>query len=177
VGDCYKEGEWIQDFKRSFGPEEVKQWEDLLDVLEDSAPIEGRDEFSWVHEKSGRYTTRSMYRILSHRGVSNFRMEKIWKSKLPLKLKVFMWQTYHDRFQTGVVLKKWRRKESMICIICGAPETGDHILFSCVPAKFMWASLQEALGWGRSPESLDDFFITGFPRGALAIISKSSCWV
>jgi hypothetical protein len=76
VGDCYKEGEWIQDFKRSFGPEEVRQWEDLLDVLEDSAPIEGRDEFSWVHEKSGRYTTRSMYRILSHRGVSNSRMEK-----------------------------------------------------------------------------------------------------
>jgi hypothetical protein len=76
VGDCFKEGEWIRDFKRSFGPEEVRQWGDLLEMLEDSAPIEGRDEFSWVHEKSGRYTTRSMYRILSHRGVSNSRMEK-----------------------------------------------------------------------------------------------------
>jgi hypothetical protein len=46
----------------------------------------------------------------------------------------------------------------MICIICGALETRDHILFSCVPAKFMWFSLQEALGWGRIPESFEDFF-------------------
>jgi hypothetical protein len=104
-------------------------------------------------------------------------MEKIWKSKLPLKLKVFMWQTYHDRLQTGVVLKKWRGKGSMICIICGAPETRDHILFSCVPAKFMWFSLQEALEWGRNPERFEDFFITGFPWGVLTIVSKFSYWV
>jgi hypothetical protein len=33
VGDCYDEDEWIQDFKRSFGKEEVDQWESLIDML------------------------------------------------------------------------------------------------------------------------------------------------
>jgi hypothetical protein len=50
VGECYVEGEWTQDFNRSFGPEEVRQWGDLLDMLNDFVPNGGRDEFSWIHD-------------------------------------------------------------------------------------------------------------------------------
>jgi hypothetical protein len=52
---------------------------------------EGRDKMAWELEKSEVYSTKSMYRWLLHRGVRNGRMKKIWKSKLPMKLKVFMW--------------------------------------------------------------------------------------
>ena len=60
----------------------------------------------WILEKSGSYSTRSMYRFLSHRGVINKRMERLWKSKLPLKLKIFMWLAIQGRIQTGVALKQ-----------------------------------------------------------------------
>jgi hypothetical protein len=33
-------------------------------------------------------------------------MQRVWKSKLPMKLKVFMWQVFHDKLQTGGELKK-----------------------------------------------------------------------
>jgi hypothetical protein len=35
----------------------------------------------WCLEKSGKYTTKSMYRALSHRGVVNIQMRKIWGVK------------------------------------------------------------------------------------------------
>jgi hypothetical protein len=76
-----------------------------------------------------------MYRILSYRGVTNTHMQKMWKTKLPLNLKVFMWQMYHDRLQTGVVLKKFKWKGDRNCVICGAPETRDHICsLVCLPS-------------------------------------------
>jgi hypothetical protein len=103
-------------------------------------------------------------------------MEKLWKSKLPMKLKVFMWQTYHGRLQTGIVLKKWKWKGNMNYVVCGALETRDHILFSCVPAKFLWISFKEALGWDGTPDSLEDFLDHWHPLDVLTIVFRSFLW-
>lgn len=51
----------------------------------------GKDLTIRALEKTGQYLTKLMYRFLSHRGVINKRMERLWNSKLPLKLKMFMW--------------------------------------------------------------------------------------
>lgn len=74
-----------------------------------------------------------------------------------MKLKVFMWQVTDDRLPTGVNLKKRKWKGSHKCLICGQPETGDHILFSCILARFVWACIKEALDWERTPVGLQDF--------------------
>jgi hypothetical protein len=44
------------------------QWDALLGALQDSHINESNDSVSWVLEKSGRYTTKSMYRYILHRG-------------------------------------------------------------------------------------------------------------
>ena len=79
-----------------------------------------KDEISWALEKKGTYTTSSMYRFLSHRGVVNTRSKRLWKSKLPMKLKVFAWLVFHNRIQTGVELKKrhWKRGPAMWDLWC-----------------------------------------------------------
>jgi hypothetical protein len=41
-------------------------------------------------EKSRKYSTKSTYCFLLHRGVVNKRMRQIWKNKMPIKVKVFM---------------------------------------------------------------------------------------
>jgi hypothetical protein len=90
-------------------------------------------------------------------------MRKLWKCKLPLKLKVFMWQTYHDRLQTGVTLKQKKWREDSRCALCGVPETRDHIFFECVMPKFVWTCFKEALGWDRCPRRLQDLLDTWIP--------------
>ena len=66
----------------------------------------GKDIPIWSFENSGQYTSKSMYRFLTYRGVVNRRMEKLWHTKLPLKLKIFMWLAIQGRLQTGVALKQ-----------------------------------------------------------------------
>lgn len=35
VADCYDEGEWNPEFRRSFGGEEVAEWNDMSEILVD----------------------------------------------------------------------------------------------------------------------------------------------
>lgn len=74
VSECWKDGEWTVDFKRSLSLTEADQWGELVNRL-DQVQINGnRDKVSWVLEKLGKYTSSSMYRFMSHRGVVNSRM-------------------------------------------------------------------------------------------------------
>ena len=63
VKDCYKEEGWSVLFRRSFGHVEVQQWEELLGVLEEKQLTNEKDTVSWALEKSGHYTTRSLYKF------------------------------------------------------------------------------------------------------------------
>jgi hypothetical protein len=67
-----------------------------------------------------------------------FQHRKIWKWKLPLKIKIFLWF-----LQKGVVLtkdnlakKKW--KGSQKCVYCNLNETIQHLFLDCPLAKMIW---------------------------------------
>jgi hypothetical protein len=116
---------------------------------------EPQDRMAWMLEKSGRYTTKSMCRFLLHRGLVNTRMRRLWKNRMPMKVKVFMWLVSQNRIQSGEVLggRKWKGDKN--CKICKVLETSDHIFFNCPLAKFLWVGLMsEALGWDRPPGGL-----------------------
>jgi hypothetical protein len=66
----------------------------------------------------------------------------IWKLKLPLKIKIFLW--YLER---GVILNKdnliqrnWRGGKQ--CVFCSQPESIQHLFFDCHFAKFIWTAVQ-----------------------------------
>jgi hypothetical protein len=120
---------------KALGDEDMKEWERLMDSLEDFWLSEEADKFVWLLDKSGNYTTRYMYRRLTFRGADNKRMQKPWKSILPNKIEVFVWLVTQDRLQTGVNLKKKERRGDKNCCLCGIDETSDHICFHCHVAR------------------------------------------
>lgn len=67
----------------------------------------------------------------------------IWKCKIPLKIKFFLWQVFNNKLQVGQSLSRRGWKGDSSCCVCGAIETVDHILFGCVLAKMFWAILRE----------------------------------
>jgi hypothetical protein len=46
-------------------------------------------------------------------------MWEVWGAKLPLKIKVFLWQMYNDRLQTAEQLKKRNWKGEIEYQLCG----------------------------------------------------------
>lgn len=77
VADYWENDGWKIEFNRPLGERDMSDWESLICILDDIPLREGDDQFTWVLEKSGAYTTRSMYRRLLFRGVNNRRMKKL----------------------------------------------------------------------------------------------------
>jgi hypothetical protein len=128
------------DFKRPLSQIEAGQWEELPDLVEQVRINGDRDRVAWVLEKSGKYTSRSMYRFLSHRGVVNRRMRHLWKSRLPMKIKVFLWLAFQDRIQSGVALGGDEvERESQLYSMWGTRDSRPHPLWMCFG--------QTDLGW------------------------------
>lgn len=83
--------------------------------------------------------------------------ESIWKSRLPLKIKIFMWQLRHNKLSAAVVLKRRGWKGDIHCSLCGAVEISDHIFFRCPLATYSWCCLRDTFGWYSFPTSTADF--------------------
>jgi hypothetical protein len=158
VSKACVDGEWSIQFRRQFNECLADDWNNLLEVLSDVALSTGRDQVFWLLDRSKKYSARSLYRIMTSGGVIDRQMMQIWKCNVPLKVKIFMWMTAHDRIQCAVQLKKkkWSREEE--CFVCGKLETSDHIIFQCPIAVFLWSFLRDSLGWEISPICCDSFF-------------------
>jgi hypothetical protein len=107
-------------------------------------------------DKSKSFTTKSLYRFISHGGVCVADSRSIWRTKLPLKIKVFLWQLSFDKLQAATALKKREWRGSIHCCLCGGKETIDHIFFRCPIAQFTWCCVRDSFGWSNFPTSWHD---------------------
>lgn len=110
VADHWAGDGWRTNCRRPLGSDDMHEWERLMDIFGNVYLSEREDTFTWILEKSGQYSTKSMYRRLSFRGMVNRRMVKLWRNKIPMKIRVFMWLVMQGRLQTGSNLQKkmWR---------------------------------------------------------------------
>jgi hypothetical protein len=95
-------------------------WEELHTELREHNTSQGRDLVFWALDNSRRFTTKSLYRFRTDGGVKN-PIYKKWNCKVPLKIKVFLWQIYNGKIQAVAMLeKKSGRVES--CVLCVGTE-------------------------------------------------------
>lgn len=62
-----------------------------MKMLERVKLSEGSDKVVWKLENSEKFTTRSLYGLITFGGVRDTRMMEIWKAKIPLKVQIFLW--------------------------------------------------------------------------------------
>jgi hypothetical protein len=81
-------------FRRSLVGVNLQAWHDVVAMVVDVRLINQRDRFVWGLHQNELFSVKSMYRALPYNTL-------IWKLKLPLKIKVFLWYLYK-----GVILTK-----------------------------------------------------------------------
>jgi hypothetical protein len=68
VNDCLVGDEWVMNFRRPLSQQEGAQRGELTALLDRVQITEGKDRVVWSLEKSGSYTTKSMYMRLLYKG-------------------------------------------------------------------------------------------------------------
>jgi hypothetical protein len=90
------------DFRRVLNSEEFQRWTLLYDELQHiSLEVGPVDKVVWALDKSKSFTTKSLYRFLSSRGMPSRVAWVIWKCKIPLKVKFFLWQVFNNKLHVG----------------------------------------------------------------------------
>jgi hypothetical protein len=100
-------GEWRIHFRRQFDLAELVEWDNLCREVQ-GLPVDAEEDVvSWSLEASGRYSTRSTYLALSQ-GASMTSFKDVWKTRVPPRIRVFLWQLIHGRLPSSdQVAKPW----------------------------------------------------------------------
>ncbi|KAK2653334.1 hypothetical protein Ddye_013190 [Dipteronia dyeriana] len=110
------------------------------------------DYLLWHFEKSGEYSVRSGYQVardmtmVDSPGVSGSKdlaslWKILWKLKIPLKIKLFMWRACHHRIPTLVSLAKRGVLTKFFCPRCRqSPEPVLYALWGCCGLR-QWRSV------------------------------------
>jgi hypothetical protein len=106
----------------------------------------GHNEFRWNLHENGKFSVAYMYNalILPDVPIDKISNDKLWKLKIPLRIKVFGWY-----LRKGVILTKdnlTRRNwhESKKYVFCHQAKTIKHLFFQCRFARSIWSVIQVA---------------------------------
>ncbi len=98
------------------------------------------DVISWRWCSRGRFSVRSAYNFLIFDGVDNRRILHLWKIKIPLRTKKFIWLAARNRVVTADLLAKRGWYGPSICLLCCADaECLKHFFFGCPYARTVWS--------------------------------------
>jgi hypothetical protein len=134
------------------------------------------DVFKWGLTKSGQYTVKSMYLdyMDDH---TNYLHKYLWKIKVPLKIRVFMWFLNNKVLLTkdNLIKRKWQGTEK--CCFCDRKETVQHLFIQCSLAKIVWRIVHMTFSIS-PPKNIKNLFgnwLMGVPKKEKAYIRVGVC--
>jgi hypothetical protein len=107
---------------------------------------DGHDEFRWNLHENGKISVASMYNalILPDVPIDKISNNKLWKLKIPLRIKVFGWYLRKGVILTRNNLAKRNWHGSKECVFCHRDETIKHLFFQCRFTRSIWSVIQVA---------------------------------
>jgi hypothetical protein len=82
----------------------------------------------------------------------------MWKIKIPLEIKIWLWLFWHNEIATKDNLLKRGWIGSASCEFCHKDETISHMFFNCVASKYVCSTVGMAIGAPDRPGSFTQFF-------------------
>ncbi|TVU30641.1 hypothetical protein EJB05_22272, partial [Eragrostis curvula] len=157
---------WRLEFTRWLDEQLQNQLSEIRNILCTVSLSDADDMPKWLWEGSGKFSVKSMYdKLCTDELEARFRI--IWNAKLPLKIKIFMWQMYHEATLTKdtMLRKNWHADAK--CAFCDQDENIEHLFFKCGVIKYVWSliaqgykrkvmeklSLKERKRWNRRPST------------------------
>lgn len=128
---------WDLGFRRALSSTELDSWQELTACF----PVlsENPDSITRPHSPSGRFIVKSLYSRLCAGGRDNL-FKAIWRSWIPLKIRIFLWQAIKRKLPASDQIIKRHGNANAACALCGKTEDTEHILFNRI-----WPSLAGAV--------------------------------
>ena len=124
---------WDLGFRRALSPVELD--------LTARFPVlsEAPNSITWPHSPSGHFLVKSLYSRL-YAGRQDSRFKAIWRSRIPLKIRIFLWQDIKRKLPASDL--KRHGNANVPYALYEETEDPEHIMFNCVMARFAWSCVR-----------------------------------
>jgi hypothetical protein len=127
----------------------IKNLTSLIPYFTDSTtiadPATSDKRLSWKWNSNGIYSTASAYQNMRQANTNYPWNVKLGKCKIPEKVKIFAWTSFHNRTLTNdkLISKGWQLSQR--CSLCKRGEDSiSHILLSCPYSVEVWSKTNPA---------------------------------
>ena len=174
-------GVWAPPMPAALSDQRMSELLCLQELLANQRQSEGQDGWTWCEP---RFSVRAAYRRLhAEAGLDDPLFlglwRRIWRSRIPLKIQVFLWLLLRRRLMTRSLRQQMVPNSLVECAMCGAIlEDCDHLFARCPIAHAVWTSTRVVRP---RLSSLEDFLrsrATGpYRRGAEWQLIFATLWV
>jgi hypothetical protein len=140
-------------FRRWLHFELRAQWEKVWEAARNFQLDNSQDNIFWNLGKSGKFTVKSVYDGLT-KDDSGLYHKKIWKSKIPAKIKIFLWLMTFDALLTRDNLRKRKWQGDPCCVFYDGEESISHLFFQCPIARIVWSVVAKCFRANNIPNNL-----------------------
>jgi hypothetical protein len=117
-------------FRRHLFGHDLIAWHTIVAMISNVQLTGQKDTFIWLAQQNRKFSARSMYRVLVVPHILP-RDHVIWKLKLLVKIKIFIWYLIKGVALTKYNLAKRQRKGSFKCCYYNMDESIQHLFFDC----------------------------------------------
>jgi hypothetical protein len=149
---------WRLTFRRWLNESQQTQLRQLRDMLSACALSNEKDRVKWIWEKSGAFSVKSMYNHLFSLERNNPK-KALWKAKVPMKIKIFMWLVDAKAILTKDNLSRKNWQGDKRCFFCNTFESIEHLFFDCYMSRYVWSLVAHITGAVCRPSSFDQFWV------------------
>jgi hypothetical protein len=145
-------------FTRWLMDDMLTDWQITLSDMRKINFTSNKDSVAWTVGTAGRFSVKSVYNAMTFND-SGPSHSKIWKSKIPAKIKIFLWLLLNNAVLTkdNLIKRKWVGNPT--CYICNQIESASHLFFQCSTAKAVWAIVARCIGANNVPKSLNQCWL------------------
>jgi hypothetical protein len=124
-------------FRRLLNDNKWNEWLHLCQRLMSVQLSDEPDKFIWNLTTNGVFTVKSMYEDLIN-GHTTFLRKYLWRLKISLKIKIFMWFLNSKVLVTKDNLAKRNWHGCTKCCFCDSMEFVEHLFLYCLFARIVW---------------------------------------
>lgn len=152
VVDALRSNPPVVAFRRQLSPVQLEAWVALCRRVVGIGLTGDQDKVTWYLVASGKFSVKSLYARMPL-GPDLVVARGLWKARIPLKVKIFLWQMFRNRLPTSDNVARCNGPSDGNCSVCGAPEDAKHALFRCHLPVFVWSVVRAAAGLDWNPLS------------------------
>jgi hypothetical protein len=145
---CLATPSWDIEFYRPFQDWEVEMGVSFMELLY-SFPIRRgtMDSMWWQPSTKGIFEVRSYYSVLVQSSGTYFPWKRVWNSKVPSRVALFIWTAALGRILTTDNLRRRRILILDWCCMCQSDgESVNHLLLHCRVAQELWNMILNMFG-------------------------------